>query len=97
MFKSGSVIVRVGGGQDKFEDYVPINHRIFERQLVIYMINSSESLEWVIGKLYKGEKIRGNFLPPEGIEITPRLSSSPVRSSRKGSSSPYGRLSPSGA
>ena len=83
LLKSDVVIVRVGGGQDKFEDYVPLNHRIFERQLVLSMINSNESLEWVIDRLVNGNKIRGgNYLPPQEIDITPRLSSSPVRKSR---------------
>lgn len=58
------VVVRVGGGQDKFQDYVPLNHRVFERNLVLHMINSNESLEWVIEKLISDNKIRrGNYVP----------------------------------
>ena len=39
-------MVRVGGGYFMFQEYVPNNHRFFERQLLQYMIKSQESLEW---------------------------------------------------
>ena len=45
------MIVRVGGGSDEFERYVGFNHRNFERILVVHMINSSQSLEWVVDQL----------------------------------------------
>ena len=45
--KQENVTVHVGGGYHVFEQFVPYNHRIFERTLVINMINSQQSLEYV--------------------------------------------------
>jgi hypothetical protein len=50
-------MVRVGGGFEKFIEYIPKNHRYFERALVVYMIKSGESLEWVVDTLKNGKKI----------------------------------------
>lgn len=40
-------MARVGGGYEKFDEYVANNHRFFERTLLVHMIKSKESLEWV--------------------------------------------------
>lgn len=50
-------MVRVGGGFEKFIEYIPKNHRYLERALVVYMIKSGESLEWVVDNLKNGKKI----------------------------------------
>lgn len=50
-------MVRVGGGFERFIEYIPKNHRFFERTLVVYMIKSGESLEWVVDALKNGKKI----------------------------------------
>jgi len=51
-------LLRVGGGYEKFEEYVPKNLRYHQRILVIHMIKSGESLEWVVDALINGKKIR---------------------------------------
>lgn len=56
--KRDFVMLRIGGGYEKFIEYVPRHHRYFERQLVIYMIKSGESLEWVVDSLFNGHKIK---------------------------------------
>ncbi len=56
--KNGQLILRVGGGYEKFEDYVPQNHRFFQRMLVVHMIKSGESLEAVVDNLIIGKKIK---------------------------------------
>lgn len=48
ILKQDNVVIRVGGGNDMFENYVQFNHRTFERILVTYMINSEKSLDWVV-------------------------------------------------
>ena len=53
-----NLMVRVGGGYEKFIDYVPKNHRYFERSLVVHMIKSGESLEGVVDALYNGRKLK---------------------------------------
>jgi len=45
--RAGVVMVLVGGGYQRFEDYVPKNQRFFQKKLVTHMLNSNESLEWV--------------------------------------------------
>jgi len=63
ILKSGNVIVRVGGGQYNFEEWVPFNHRIFERNIVINMINSGQTMEWVLDQLISGNKIKAVLYP----------------------------------
>ena len=55
-------MIRVGGGYERFEDYVPKNHRLFERTLVTYMLNSDKSLDWVVNQLIKGNKIKSDVM-----------------------------------
>lgn len=42
--KFNHVMVRVGGGTERFDAYVPKNHRKFERLLIQYMSISQEDL-----------------------------------------------------
>jgi hypothetical protein len=61
--RGDNVVVRVGGGQYNFEEWVPFNHRIFERMIVINMINSGQTMEWVIEQLIQGVKIKPVIYP----------------------------------
>lgn len=56
--RQDNLMVRVGGGYEKFIDYVPKNHRYFERSLVVHMIKSGESLEGVVDALFNGRKLK---------------------------------------
>lgn len=56
-FNGDQLMVRVGGGYSRFEEYIPLNHKIFERQLLIHMIKSRESLEWVCESIMNDQKI----------------------------------------
>ena len=56
--KRDFVMLRVGGGYEKFVEHLPRNHRFYERTLVVHMIKSGESLEWVIDALFNGRQIR---------------------------------------
>lgn len=69
------VLVRVGGGQDRFEEFMTYNHRSFERALVIYMFNSGQSLQWVVEQLMLKNQIRG------GLHTNSIKNHSPVRAS----------------
>lgn len=51
-------MARVGGGYEKFDEYVANNHRFFERTLLVHMIKSKESLEWVCEQLINDKKIQ---------------------------------------
>ena len=55
-------MIRVGGGYQKFEDFVLTNHKNFERMLVSFMINNNKSLDWVVEQLILGKKIKSNIL-----------------------------------
>lgn len=52
-----SLLVRVGGGYVKFEEHILKFSRYYQRMLVVYMIKSGESLEWVIEQLVNNKKI----------------------------------------
>ena len=60
--RNTQLMVRVGGGYEKFEEYVPKNTRYFQRTLVTHMIKSGESLEWVVDALINGKKIKNILL-----------------------------------
>jgi hypothetical protein len=60
-------MVRVGGGFEKFFEWVPKNHRFLERSLVCLMIKSGESLEWVIEQIYNGTKIQNKLREQERL------------------------------
>jgi len=62
--KRDYVMLRVGGGYEKFVEYVPRTHKYFERTLVVHMIKSGESLEWVVDALFNNKKIK-NILKQE--------------------------------
>jgi hypothetical protein len=51
-------MLRVGGGYESFQNYVPKNQRYFQKMLVVYMIKSGESLEKVVDCLVNNIKIK---------------------------------------
>jgi len=51
-------MVKVGAGHEKFGDYVLKNNVYFQRMLVVHMIKSSESLEWVVDQIMSGRRIK---------------------------------------
>lgn len=55
--KRNEVYLRVGGGYEKFSEHIPANLKYYERSLVVHMIKSGESLEFVISLLFNGKKI----------------------------------------
>ena len=60
--KYNQINVRIGGGAERFDLYCSKNHRKFTRQLVQYMWVSQSSLEAVIEKLIRGERIRKTLI-----------------------------------
>lgn len=52
------LLLRVGGGYESFQEYVIKNDRYFQRMLIIYMIKSGESLEYVVECLINDRKIK---------------------------------------
>ena len=76
--KQQNVTVNVGGGYHVFEEFVPYNHRIFERTLVINMINSGQSLEFVCDQLCQGQRIK-DVVYPLNRQTTGGAISSPER------------------
>lgn len=58
--KAEDVIAQIGGGYEKFELYIKKQHKILERGLIIKMIQSKESLEWIVDALIRGTKIPNN-------------------------------------
>jgi len=57
-----SLIVRVGGGYVKFEEHFEKYDRYYQRMLVVHMIKSGESLEWVIEMLKANKKITNQLV-----------------------------------
>jgi hypothetical protein len=59
--KRDQILVKRGGGAQQFQEYYLMNKRALMRQLVIYMIKSSESLEFVVDCLANGKKIKNTY------------------------------------
>jgi len=57
--------VLVGDDWQLFTKYVPMYSRYFMKQLVVYMIKSSESLTWVVDCLVNGRMIKNIFVAPK--------------------------------
>lgn len=55
--KRGEVMLRVGGGYEKFSEHLPHNARYYERALAVHMLKSGESLETVVDLLFHGKKV----------------------------------------
>lgn len=55
--KANKIMIRVGGGYEKIQDYVSKNNKYFQRALVINMVKSENSLEFVLNEIIKGDKI----------------------------------------
>lgn len=51
------VTANIGGGYQNFEHYIQKSHKVFERSLVVKMIQSNESLEWVCDAIIDGTKL----------------------------------------
>lgn len=57
--KRNCLLVRVGGGYESFQEYVIKNDRYFQRMLIIYMIKSGETLDYIIECLLENKSIKG--------------------------------------
>ena len=55
--QTNQLTVRVGGGFSKFDEYIPNNHKFIEKTLLMNMIKSKESLEWVCDALINDKRI----------------------------------------
>lgn len=51
------MMVRVGGGYFKFDDYIPQNQQYYQRTLLMHMLKSKMSLEWVCEAIMNDQKI----------------------------------------
>lgn len=58
VIKRDSLLVQKGGGTEKLENYLAINNRSFQHNLVIYMIKTNESLEYVVDSLINNQRTR---------------------------------------
>lgn len=76
-----SLMVRVGGGYVKFEEHVLKQDRYYQRMLVVFMIKSGESLEWVVEQLIANKKITNQL-----VDLSSQHGSSNVRKSARRSS-----------
>ena len=55
--RGNKVMIRIGGGYESFSEYMHKNERHIQRQLVIGMIKSEQSLEYVVQQLMTGARI----------------------------------------
>lgn len=86
--------MRVGGGFSRFDEYIPNNHKLIEKTLLMNMIKSKESLEWVCDALMRDKRIPQIANPYElkdrheglnRITITRRLAYAPDESGLRSS------------
>lgn len=53
----GSLIAHIGGGYVKFENFIKDNHQKMAKELILKMISSKKSLEWIIEAYNTGLRI----------------------------------------
>ena len=58
--KGEYVTARISGGYQKFDEYIEENHNKIEKDLVLKMIQSQQSLEWICEAIINGKKIPSN-------------------------------------
>ena len=68
--KGDAVLIRVGGGYERFENYMTSNHDSFQLILVSHMESNKWTLEEVIQKIMKGETIRTNISTKWNMKLT---------------------------
>ena len=68
--KGDAVLIRVGGGYVRFENYMSSNHESFQLILVSHMESNKWTLEQVIQKILKGEMIRTNISTKWNMKLT---------------------------
>ena len=56
--KAGNAMIKAGGGNQRFDEYVPRFHRQFQKKLVSHMATHNQSLEWVCNELIQGKQIQ---------------------------------------
>lgn len=54
---AGQLLVRVGGGSQPFGELATKSDRYQQRKLVQYMMESDQSLEWVLKQHVNGKRI----------------------------------------
>ena len=80
--RSGAAVVKVGGGYERFDDYISKNQRQLQRRLVTYMINNQASLEWVVNQLIDGKNLQvTGGTPTSRPSYSAPTTKSPVRKS----------------
>jgi len=62
--KDGHLMCRLGSTYELFADFIDRKHKFYQRMLVIMMIKSGESLEYVMDQLLSGRKIKGTRTTP---------------------------------
>ena len=55
--KGEYVIGQIGGGYEKFDEYIQRNHKKLEKDIAIKMIQSQQSLEFICQALINGQKV----------------------------------------
>lgn len=86
--RSGSAVVKVGGGYERFDIYISKNERQLQRRLVTYMINNQASLEWVVTQLIEGKNVQaGAANGLGGFRTSTSKAGSPKRKSTFGATS----------
>lgn len=60
--KAGVVIVRIGGGYERLEEFLLQNQETQAKALISYMNKCQESLDWVLNELLEGRKIKIDIL-----------------------------------
>lgn len=74
LVKNGEFIfAKIAGGFEKLENYILNNHRFHEIQLIKKMIQSKESIEWVVEALVKGTKIKADQSGLNDISVNTSL------------------------
>lgn len=79
-------MIRISGGYEEFADYISKNHKFHQKMLVISMIKSGESLEYVVDCLINQKRIKSIIPEQPSMQYQHSLSKISRRSISPGGS-----------
>ena len=68
-YTNDNVVLKIGGGYQVFDEYIPAQEKFFQRTLLTHMIKSRESLEWICDCLIHDRRIPSFYNQYEQLDM----------------------------
>jgi len=68
-FTNDNVVLKIGGGYQIFDEYIPQQEMFYQRTLLTHMIKSRESLEWICDCIINDRRIPSYYNQYEQLDM----------------------------